>query len=363
MANARIGLEGLAQDLARHRSLVGSSNAVVARELALFEELLCGPQPNSKIRDRLGRAWKDRSFRAYYERPLLLAAALRSEAMATPEHPLAAALAREPPDPDALDLRRLARALDPDRLPIWSTLATRKVQTNDVSRAVAWRWPASVAKSRPLALVDVGCSAGLNLVADALPLVWTDEGGRVLPTFAGPVVARLGFDAEPVDPARPADVAWLRACLWPGDVDRQKRLDDALAAFASAAARGDAPVIERVRARNVIQRLSRIEKAADPSALVLVVQSFVREYLDDSEARPYVRDMNGWLAALPLGRAAWVQMELVGDGREPAAEIVAHASASGPVRIARCGYHPRDIDVERDGFAALREAIEAYTPG
>ncbi|HET6581967.1 MAG TPA: DUF2332 family protein, partial [Nannocystaceae bacterium] len=261
MSAARIGLEGLEEDLARHRVLVGSSNEVVARELALFEALLCGPQAHVRIRDRLGRAWKTRSFRAYYERPLLLAAALRLEAMTTPDHPLAAALAREPPDPAVLDLRRLVRALDPNHLPIWLTLATRKVQTNDVSRAVAWRWPAALANrssvpsgrdERPLVLVDIGCSAGLNLVADALPFVWTDSSGRALPKYTGEVVARIGFDADPVDPSRPAEVAWLRACLWPGDVVRRERLDAAISAFASAVARGEAPVIERVRARNVI---------------------------------------------------------------------------------------------------------------
>lgn len=46
-------------------------------------------------------------------------------------------------------------------------------------------------------------------------------------------------------------------------------------------------MIDRVRARNAIQRLSRMDnKVADLSALVLVVQSFVREYLHESEATP-----------------------------------------------------------------------------
>src|SRR5690349_10233774 len=78
---ARVGLDGLAADFVEHRSLVGDSNAVVARELVLLESLLCGPQANAPIVERLGKAWRSRTFRAYYERPLLLAAALRLEAM------------------------------------------------------------------------------------------------------------------------------------------------------------------------------------------------------------------------------------------------------------------------------------------
>jgi hypothetical protein len=357
---ARIGVQGLAADFVEHRALVGNANLVVARELALLEPLLCGPNANAGILDRLGRAWRSRTFRAFYERPLLLAAALRLEAMASKQHPLAAALASEPPRPETLTQVTLAAALDPDRLPIWLTLATRKVQTNDVSRAIAWRWPATLARTRPLVLVDVGCSAGLVLVADALPMTWTDGDGKPLPRYGGTVRARLGFDSDPVDPTRPADVAWLRACLWPGDTDRQERLEVALAAFARAVERGEAPVVERVRAKHVPSRLQRIERAADPKALVLVVQSFMREYLDISEAAPYARDMEAWLAALPRGRAMYVQMELASDGAEPRAEIVAHASGATPVRIGRCGYHPHSVDVDRQGLAALRETIESF---
>jgi hypothetical protein len=291
----------------------------------------------------------------------LLAAALRLEAMTgAKQHPLAAALATEPPRPETLTPRTLAAALDPERLPIWLTLATRKVQTNDVSRAVAWRWPATLARTRPLVLVDVGCSAGLGLVADEVPMTWTDRDGRALPLHAGTVLARLGFDAEPIDPTRAADVEWLRACLWPGDVDRQERLEAALAAFARAVERREAPVVERVRAKHVPPRMHRIERAADPSALVLVVQSFVREYLDSTESTPYVRDMHAWLASLPPGRALWVQLELASDGLEPRAELVAHASGATPVRIGRCGFHPRSVDVDAEGFATLGESIAAF---
>jgi hypothetical protein len=357
---ARVGLDGLAADFVEHRSLVGDSNAVVARELVLLESLLCGPQANAPIVERLGKAWRSRTFRAYYERPLLLAAALRLEAMQEGSA-LAPALASPIPDISALTTARLASALDPDRLPIWLTLATRKVQTNDVSRAMAWRWPATLGRDRPLVLVDVGCSAGLGLVADRLAIMWTDDAGRPLPRFGGRVVARLGFDADPGDPRRPADVQWLRACVWPGDNERLARLDDAIAAFVSAAERGEAPVVERVRAKQVPARLQRIERACDPGALVLVVQSFVREYLDASEAEPYATAMAAFLSSLPVGRAMWVQLELSAPGDRPPAEIVAHASGGAPVRIGRCGYHPQTVVVDRDGLARLRETIAAFS--
>jgi hypothetical protein len=354
-------VQGLAEDLAEHRALVGTSNAVVARELVLLESLLVGREADIAIVERLGRAWKQRSFRAFYERPLLLGAALRLEALqGGAGHPLALALATEPANPGALTRARIQAALDPEHLPIWLTLATRKVQTNDVSRAVAWRWPATLARTRPLVLVDVGCSAGLGLVADAVAIAWSDRDGRPVPRFTGTIAARVGFDAEPVDATAPDDAQWLRACVWPGDVERQRRLESALAVFATMAGRGQAPAIERVRAKHVYARLQRLERAADRSALVLVVQSFVREYLDESEAMPYVRDMEAWLRRLPPGRALWVQLELAGDGDQPPAEIVAHASGGTALRIARCGYHPDVVDVDREACAQLRRTIEAF---
>ncbi|MBC8066881.1 MAG: DUF2332 family protein, partial [Deltaproteobacteria bacterium] len=153
----RTGMDGLAEDLAEHRKLIGDANPVYARAVEQLAVLLCGPAASQPVVARMERAWRQRSFEAAYERPLLLLAALRHDALITgPEHPLARAFADEHPELAAVSRVALTRGLDPDRLPIWLALATRRVQTNDVSRAVAWRWPAALAGQRPIALVDVG---------------------------------------------------------------------------------------------------------------------------------------------------------------------------------------------------------------
>ena len=56
--------------------------------------------------------------------------------------------------------------------PLWQDLASRSVQANEIRRAICWRLPISElarAGRGPFVLVDIGCSAGLNLVADRLP--------------------------------------------------------------------------------------------------------------------------------------------------------------------------------------------------
>jgi hypothetical protein len=112
------------------------------------------------ILTRLQRAWGDRTFDIFYERPLLLLASLRFESLTDPGHPLARGFAVDAPKPETITREALADALGAHRLGLWVTLRARKVQTNEVSRALAWRWPAALAglgsRLKPLALVDIG---------------------------------------------------------------------------------------------------------------------------------------------------------------------------------------------------------------
>src|SRR5215212_4926399 len=141
----RSGVELLKEDLAQHRDLIGDRNAPYIRALMLIDELLFGPNADTSILTRLQRAWGDRSFDIFYERPLLLLAALRFESLTDPGHPLARGFAVDAPKPETITREALADALGAHRLGLWVTLRARKVQTNEVSRAVVWRWPAALA--------------------------------------------------------------------------------------------------------------------------------------------------------------------------------------------------------------------------
>jgi hypothetical protein len=86
---------------------------------------------------------------------------------------------------------------------------------------------------RPLALIDVGASAGLNLRCDSYRIEYgsfgatgpadspvriecTVEGGRppIAPRLP-PIVSRIGIDRAPIDLENTDDVRWLLACVWP----------------------------------------------------------------------------------------------------------------------------------------------------
>ncbi len=124
-------------------------------------------------------------------------------------------------------------------------VAGRVPQTNEIGRsALLLVGLADVAsRSGPLAHLDVGASAGLNLLlehygydysghrlgGDRLVLACEVGGGpgnlpEAIPGFA----THQGLDANPVDLTDPDQVRWLEACVWPDQTDRFERLRAAI---------------------------------------------------------------------------------------------------------------------------------------
>jgi hypothetical protein len=107
------------------------------------------------------------------ERPLLLLAALRYDALCERStHPLRQAVSDHSGRVEAVTPEAFAAALSPARTRVDEVLRKRAVQTNETTRAVVWLWPAHLllraGERRSMALVDLGTSAGLNLIGDDL---------------------------------------------------------------------------------------------------------------------------------------------------------------------------------------------------
>jgi hypothetical protein len=365
-ANAeRRGVEGLGFDLARQRVLLGQRSPTYQRALDHLRSLVEGPGADPSILQKLERTWRERAFHAYYDRPLLLLASLRHDAIVEgPAHPLHRAFAvDDEPDDKVVTREAIAAALGPTRLSVWLTLATRRVQTNEVSRAIAWLWPAALAGceggKRPLAIFDVGCAAGLNLVGEQLPASWSDEGHKLLPVVRQvAALQRLGFDPSPLDVRQEDDVTWMRACLWPGEIRRLARFDVAVSAMRSALAGPEPrPRLHTVPAHLVPGRLDSIARVMPPNALLLAYQTLVRGYIGREHRATYERDMQAWVMSQPPGRACWVELEINEANASDAlpAELVAHVNGgSGAIkshRLARCGYHPDELTLDPAGQA------------
>src|SRR5580704_11166823 len=79
-AAQRRGAEGIREDLARQLTLMAHRAASYRRLVQHVLHLLDDPGYGPALIASMQRAWRNREFRAYYERPLLLFAALRSDA-------------------------------------------------------------------------------------------------------------------------------------------------------------------------------------------------------------------------------------------------------------------------------------------
>ncbi len=159
---------------------------------------------------------------------------------------LAACYPPHPAPTDAALAAALAAGLRDDRLLDWLAGAP---QTNEVARSgVLMPGLLVIAQMTglPLALFELGASAGLNLRladygyvlggqrygnADA-PLTLTPRwDGAPPPAVPLQIAARRGVDLNPLDLGDPATREKLLAFVWPEQVERVRRLEAAIAAF------------------------------------------------------------------------------------------------------------------------------------
>jgi hypothetical protein len=175
-------------------------------------------------------------------------------------------------------------------------LATRSIQTNEVGRCSALV-PAFAAvvdayPGRPLGLVEIGPSAGLNLFFDRYVVAYDDgrtfgdskadvrlscqlvgPGSPPLPEPGELVVAsREGIDLSPVDVRDDESCAWLEACIWPDVPGRLERFQAAV-----RLARDDPPTLHR---GNALDLLGPVVDRLPADRLPVVVTTWALAYLD-----------------------------------------------------------------------------------
>jgi hypothetical protein len=265
------------------------------------------------------------------------------DALADPTHPLAPALRAVDPDASAVSDDALRESLGEGR-PAREALRTRFVQTNEITRAIAWRLPlARFGSARDVALADLGCSAGLNLVADRVGLSWVDQDERPIALAdTSPLVRRVGLDRAPIDPRDRDARAWLVACLWPGQRERHERLERALDEASRALESGEM----QLEAKDALAMPARLEELARGGARVLAYQTVFRDYLPDATREAYLSEMRAFVARHP-GRAIWTELEAAPKGSPGPAELVVHTHAGDEVVLSG-EFHPTRVVMRPD---------------
>ncbi len=239
-----------------------------------------------------------------------------------------------------------------------ATATLRQTQTNETGRG-AVLYPAIAEAARrvgasAIGLVDVGCSAGLNLHVDRAGVLY--EGGPSLGDSSSPlqlqcevrgpgrvpdrampeVVARIGVDLEPIDVRNDADARWLRACLWPDQPERIERLEAAI-----TLAEQSPPTLIAGNALDVLP--DAIAHVPD-DALVVVTTTWVLAYFELGDRLRFVRRLDEVAARRPV---AWVSGE--GVGIAPSVPTLGDSRRSGHSLLGLAVFDGRSLATETLG--------------
>jgi hypothetical protein len=183
-------------------------------------------------------------------------------------------------------------------------LMRRATQTNEPGRCAALL-PVLASLPQPLALIEVGTSAGLCLYSDRYSYRYGDEvlgdggptfdcalTGRAAPTTLPQVVFRAGIDLNPLHVDDPTDLAWLMALTWPEHEHRRQRLR-----AAAAVAAADPPLLVR---GDLVDELPAVAALAPDDATLVVFHSSVLNYVPEDRRRAFaelVRQLPGhWVS-------------------------------------------------------------------
>ncbi|MGW1378563.1 DUF2332 family protein [Streptomyces sp. NPDC002446] len=205
-----------------------------------------------------------------------------------------------------------------------AVIMQRATQTNEPGRCAALL-PLLARLPQPLALLEVGASAGLCLHPDRYRYRYTDHEGRPLAEAGAPdgpveftcrtdwapgdlpgrppeIVWRAGIDLNPLDPAgEPDDLRWLQSLVWPGDEARAARLTAAVEAVRAAPR-------PRIVRGDLIDELPALAATAPAGATLVVFHSAVLTYLPPARREEFARAVRSLLDGRP-GGGHWISNE------------------------------------------------------
>jgi len=193
---------------------------------------------------------------------------------------------------------------------VLGVVETRATQTNEVGRC-ATLLPVLAALPQPLALLEVGASAGLCLYPERYSYRWSDgtaldpadgpsevllrcevHGDPPLPATVPEVAWRAGVDLNPLDVGDDDAVRWLETLVWPEHEERRQRLRAAVDVV-----RRDPPRIVR---GDALESLPALVDTVPDDATLVVFHSAVLAYFGAEERTRFAalaRDLPGhWVS-------------------------------------------------------------------
>jgi hypothetical protein len=188
------------------------------------------------------------------------------------------------------------RALFENEDAVRQTMLRRSTQTNEPARC-AVLLPLLARIKGPIALIEVGASAGLCLLPDKYAYAYaqtsiapSDCDKSTTPQFVceasanTPIPTRLpnivwcrGLDLNPLDLKNDDDVAWLKTLIWPEHKERAKNLELAI----QTAKRHSPHVVKG----NLLTDLTELANQAPKDATLIIFHTAVLSYIAEQEDR------------------------------------------------------------------------------
>lgn len=299
-------------DLAASRRMFADFARHTASGAPLYAELAAGIAADDELAGLLLHA------PPVQRQPVLLFACVHSLVLRDPDCELAAFYPNLHPGarPSAPAVEVLRRFCAERAGELHELLATRRTQTNEIGRTALFQLAFGLLEREvgPLAHVDVGASAGLNLLGSHYDYRY-DPGGEIatgstvrltcstrgeppVPASHPTVSAAIGLDANPVDVGDPEQAAWLEACVWPDQVERFERL-------AAAIDIANEVGID-VRRGDAVDDIALLVAEAAAAAHPVVTTSWVLNYVTPEQRRAFVATLDSCASSAEL---SWVYAE------------------------------------------------------
>ncbi|MCE0538067.1 DUF2332 domain-containing protein [Kineosporia rhizophila] len=302
-------------------------------------------------------------------RPALVFAALHDLALSGRAEPLARAYAAD--DAEAAAPAAIQALLShPEH--VVELLGRRTLQADEFGRyAVLWPVIAEAAHragAETVGLVDVMCSAGLNLNVGRVGIAYSNGqflgdatspvqlaasvvGKAPLPTWPMPrVAARVGLDPDPIDTSKPEDARWLRACVEPSQREQLRLLEAELDLAAT-----DPPVLVK---GDVLDTLPTALAQVPTDVLPIVLTTWALRDLALDDRLRFLHRLDEAAATRPL---AWISVE--GVGVAPAVPTFGDRRASGHSIIGLALLEGSKMQVEAVGRSWSQGRMLSWTAG
>jgi hypothetical protein len=294
------------------------------------------------------RAWQGRQFAVDWEAAHLLLACLHFWALRGAAPELAAlypSCGGRGGDPRGA----VSGFLDHAPAEFWQRLSDGKVQTNEVGRSVPWMVAGAAAfgaRRMPFHLVELGASAGLNLIGDHVPQACRFMGHEPPQGWdrVHPVLTRSGLDLCPRRLSDAGDLLWLKACVWADDLPRLERLERAAGILLRTAGTPGGPQLVRCAFADAPAWLLA-HRRPEPRQGLLIFNSIATVYLDEADYGALKRGMTRALEPWQ-DRALWVEYERARNAPDGPLELRVHRVVDGRLqqRVLATG-GPRPVEL------------------